>query len=417
MNRAPDDLPRSPTGRIPQWVRDEAAGRVVDPSSWRAGGPSFASRPVVPHRPRRRALATTATLLVGAGVVGAWLTSATWMPPGGPGALLPPGSGIGQALGWGTPEPSADAVALADAAHLSEKGRRLFYDARPEVLGADQFAGRCTEPLGGPDDAVGCYRGDTGSIVVYLPADPRLLGSAVETAAHETLHAAWDRLPPWDRATLARTLEDEVARLPADDALHAQVERSVRGRSENRPTELFAYVGTQVWREGGLDPELEEVYGRFVADRAALVAVHTRSVAVLDTLRAEVEVASQQVLALESVVAQARTRLAADTAQAEAARAEYERVAARHAAMPAEQRARARLSWVWWEGSELPPAPAEETLAAVARLVARDASALRSSEASIVEMEADTAAERSRVEALHADLTGLYAQLDPAGGR
>ncbi len=30
-----DDLPRSPTGRVPQWVIDEAQGRVASPSPWR----------------------------------------------------------------------------------------------------------------------------------------------------------------------------------------------------------------------------------------------------------------------------------------------------------------------------------------------------------------------------------------------
>ena len=32
----PDDLPRSPTGRVPKWVIDEAAGRETTPQPWRA---------------------------------------------------------------------------------------------------------------------------------------------------------------------------------------------------------------------------------------------------------------------------------------------------------------------------------------------------------------------------------------------
>ncbi len=43
----PDDLPRSPTGRIPQWVIDEALGRETDPQPWRAA-------PEGPVRRRRR---------------------------------------------------------------------------------------------------------------------------------------------------------------------------------------------------------------------------------------------------------------------------------------------------------------------------------------------------------------------------
>lgn len=45
-----DDLPRSPSGRVPRWVRDEASGRAVDPAPWRAAAPT----PLVSRRRRPR---------------------------------------------------------------------------------------------------------------------------------------------------------------------------------------------------------------------------------------------------------------------------------------------------------------------------------------------------------------------------
>lgn len=72
-------------------------------------------------------------------------------------------------------------------------------------------------------------------------------------------------------------VEAEVADLDADDLIYEQVEWSTDGSKMARPSELFAYVGTQVWREGGLKPQLEEVYGRFISDRSAMVAVHRDS--------------------------------------------------------------------------------------------------------------------------------------------
>ena len=51
----PDDLPRSPTGRVPQWVIDEAAGRDTAPQPWRA-------EPEGPRARRRR--------------IGWWITAA-----------------------------------------------------------------------------------------------------------------------------------------------------------------------------------------------------------------------------------------------------------------------------------------------------------------------------------------------------
>lgn len=48
-----DDLPRSPTGRVPKWVIDEAAGRRVDPEPWRPPGSAQADLPRVKARRRR----------------------------------------------------------------------------------------------------------------------------------------------------------------------------------------------------------------------------------------------------------------------------------------------------------------------------------------------------------------------------
>ena len=74
----PDDLPRSPSGRVPKWVIEEAAGRAVDPEPWRAPGSPL---PDVkqPRRARRRRrgfwgwmTALVAVALI-AGMVGAYL--------------------------------------------------------------------------------------------------------------------------------------------------------------------------------------------------------------------------------------------------------------------------------------------------------------------------------------------------------
>src|SRR5690606_35096681 len=47
----PTDLPRSPSGRVPQWVLDERAGRPAAPTAWR--GPTATSgRTRAPRRER-----------------------------------------------------------------------------------------------------------------------------------------------------------------------------------------------------------------------------------------------------------------------------------------------------------------------------------------------------------------------------
>ena len=312
------------------------------------------------------------------------------------------------------PAPTADVVALADAAHLSEEGRRLFYATRPQILDAAAFAGRCGDVEVSPETEaggfVGCYRPGADTILVYRPADPRLAGQAVVTAAHETLHAAWTRLTPADRDELTPILDAAASAIPADDDIHTEIAGSVGTHPENRPTELFAYLGTQV---DGLDPRLEQVYARYFTDRAALVAVHTGLRALVDGMATDITTASQALVATESANAQARAQLTADEASRDSYRQMYQAKVDDVAAMSADQRSRLRLSWVWWDGTELPMARADTTLAAAAALLARDDAALPARDATIAAAEASAAAERTRLDGLVADFDALQAQMDP----
>jgi hypothetical protein len=364
----------------------------------------------------RRTRAAVAVVVLGA------LGGSTWLVNGARGLPRAVMSALQPSLSLGhpslaAPAPSAEVVALADAAHLSDEGRALFYGARPEVLDAKAFAGRCaagqeppTLPAG---SAVGCFQQGANSIVVYEPSDPRLHGSVVESAAHETLHAAWARLSTGEQAQLTPLLEAAVASLAVDDPIHEQITGSVGQHPQNRPTELFAYVGTQVWRAGGLAPQLEAVYARFISDRAALVAVHTSWRALLSGMRADIQAASQALATREGTNAQRQAQHTADAASLGYYQQAYQTKAAEVAAMPAYQRELLQLSWVWWDGTKLPMAPAAKTLAAAAALLARDETALPARESAIHADEVTAAAERTRVQGLRTDLQALQEQLDP----
>ena len=405
MTLPPDNVRSSPTGRVPQWVIDEASARSAEPPGSKIVGSA-------PRAARGRGrLPTSVTVSV---VAVAALLGASWLAASVPSLALDRGSALQSRT---APAPSADVVALADEAHLSVEGRTLFYGARPEILNARAFTGRCADGAARPavsaGSAVGCFFEGANSIVLFEPTDPRLHGSVVESAAHETLHAAWAQVSPDDRPRLTTLLESEVAALPVDDPIRGQIDASVGAHPENRPTELFAYVGTQVWRPGGLSAQLEATYARFVSDRAALVAVHTGWRGLLDAMDTEIRTASDALAARDAAIAQRQAQHTADAASVDYYRRAYRTKAAQVAAMPASQRQRLQLSWVWWDGTELPMAPAEQTLAAAAALLARDDAALQAQASAI---DADLAAatqEHARVEGRVADLDALRAQLDP----
>ncbi|WP_129337968.1 hypothetical protein [Cellulomonas endophytica] len=428
MPLPPDDLPRSPTGRVPRWVLDEASGgtapgTVPHPPT---GAPAGAAPR--PARRRRRPLGGLVAGLLVVGGLGAG--AALWLDVADRDEL---GVSVATALADVTdgavdlrpsvPPPSAEVVALADAAHLTDEGRALLYATRPEVLDAAAFAGRCdrlgarpARGLAAPAGAVGCFWEGPDRIVVFRPSDARLGGFVVETTAHELLHAAWAELDDTERARLTPLLEVEVARLPADDPLHDQLAGSVGDEPASRPTELFAYLGTQVQRPGGLGADLEVAWGRVVTDRTALVAVHEAWQAVLTDLGTEVQESGQALVAQEAVTATARAQLVADTAARDAYRTALAEQEAEVAALGAAERSRLLLSWTWWDGTELPQASAEETLALARTLLARDDASLAARGTAVAADEARDAAERARVQALADDLERLHDALDPAAG-
>ncbi|NMM31990.1 MAG: hypothetical protein HHJ10_13370 [Cellulomonas sp.] len=365
-------------------------------------------------------MGTAGAVIVVVALLGAswWLTHGT---PGLPGEVTStlergPAGGFG-APAPAVPPPSAHVVALADAAHFSQEGRRLFYAAQPQILGATAFAGRCASApaaqvlaAGG---AAGCYLAGPDRIVVYEPADPRLRGQAVQTAAHETLHAAWEQLPAADRTRLIPLLEAQVAGLAPTDPLREQLAGSIGSHPENRPTEMFAYLGTQIWRAGGLGPELEQVYARFIIDRQALVAMYTAQVVQLETMSATISAAYQAAAAVGATNARNRAQLDADFASVAYYRHAYDTKAAQVATMTAADRAGLRLSWQWWDGTDLPMAPAKQTLAAAAALLVRDEATLPQRQATVQAAEDAATTERARIQGLVTDLQTLQTQRDP----
>jgi hypothetical protein len=211
--------------------------------------------------------------------------------------------------------PSAAAIAVADRMFLTEEGRAIFYETRPELLTSEQFGDRCGDA--GEQDSenglhvTGCYGGSGGSgrIVVFQPSDPRLDGNVVTTAAHELLHAAYARLGVNEQAEIDSLTDGAVALVAPENPVHEQIASSVGTHPENLGTERFAYLGTQI---PGLDPKLEEFFSRFVADRVALIAVYDAQEQLLTDVSTELDQGYQELAAAEQANANGWAQYYAD---------------------------------------------------------------------------------------------------------
>lgn len=199
--------------------------------------------------------------------------------------------------------PSSVIEGYMDRSTMSDHGRFLFLASQPVVAGTDEFNNVCANHEEG-SGVLGCYTSRDKVITLFDITDPQLDGMEEVVAAHEMLHAAWDRMGVDEQQHLETLLEAEYAKLSDDTEFMARMEIYARTEPGERDNELHSIIGTEV---ADLDPELEEYYDRYFTDRAALVALHEKSSAVFAQLEA-------QTAALVAEIDQLKTEIESDLA-------------------------------------------------------------------------------------------------------
>lgn len=185
------------------------------------------------------------------------------------------------------------------ATSMTDEGKFLFFASNPSVQSNPAFNSTCSnveENFG----VLGCYFPSDKVIYLFDVTDDRLAGIEPVVAAHEMLHAAWDRMPAMERSRLTPLLEAEAARLADDPEFTETLEFYAKTEPGERSNELHSIVGTEVAQ---LSPELEAHYATYFTDRSLVVTLHATSnavftaqqeasqklVAQLDTLRSSID--------------------------------------------------------------------------------------------------------------------------------
>lgn len=162
-----------------------------------------------------------------------------------------------------TPTPQISALAQNSA--LSEYGTTLFYVNDPQLSDREEFANQCK--VREQTIVLGCYTG-TG-IYVFDVQDDRLKGVEEVTAAHETLHAAYDRLSPSERKRIDALTQAAYDKIN-DQELAKRIESYKKTEPTEIPNELHSILGTEVRNVGS---ELEEYYKQYFTDRIKVVTL------------------------------------------------------------------------------------------------------------------------------------------------
>lgn len=167
-------------------------------------------------------------------------------------------------------QPTSAVASLATRADMNDKGRFIFYASQPAVEDSQVFNQDC----GRKEQStaiLGCY--DGRRIYVYNIINAQLDGIKEVTAAHEMLHAAYQRMDATEKKQVDALLEAEYTKLKDNKDLADRVAFYARTEPGERDNELHSVIGTEVV---AISPALEAHYKNYFKDRQATVALHTK---------------------------------------------------------------------------------------------------------------------------------------------
>lgn len=196
--------------------------------------------------------------------------------------------------------PTTGIAAIVERAQFADDGEFYFYASRPSLSDRDEFNQHCTSEEGHAV-ILGCYV--NRQIFVFDIDDERLDGVREVTAAHEMLHAAYDRLSADEREQIGVLLEAELD--SADNALLERLRVYDSLSERDRINELHSIIGTEA---DEISPELETYYARYFENRQVIVDLFHSYESVFRDLREQQELLVGE---LNDLVVQINARTAA----------------------------------------------------------------------------------------------------------
>lgn len=164
--------------------------------------------------------------------------------------------------------PPANVASLAAQDTMTAKAQHLFYINHPQlVTGVSAFRQDCSETE--QTIVLGCYHPIESGIAVYNVKDSRLNGIQQVTAAHEMLHAAYDRLPNSEKQQVDSWLVSYFKNGLHDQRLIDTINAYEKTEPNDVVNEMHSVFGTEA---ANLPNNLENYYRQYFSDRAKVAA-------------------------------------------------------------------------------------------------------------------------------------------------
>ncbi|MBQ6355367.1 hypothetical protein IJJ18_03075 [Candidatus Saccharibacteria bacterium] len=160
---------------------------------------------------------------------------------------------------------SPEITEIADKLQLTSRGRFVFGSTNPAIEDYNEFNAHCNSH-DRDTSMLGCY--GNNKMYIYNVTAEELAGIKESTAAHELMHAVWDRMPESEKAELSGIILDEYNNGEA----HERLQKELKNYDEDEIVdELHSRFATEVKK---LPEKLEEHYAEYFADQDAVVTFY-----------------------------------------------------------------------------------------------------------------------------------------------
>jgi len=190
-------------------------------------------------------------------------------------------------VAWSEPLPD-DVAAIAQTTGMNQAGELIYRASRPAIEDGEDFNQHCAIEGGA---VLGCYY--QGTIYVYSVTDERLAGTVEVTAAHEMLHAAYERLTDAERTLVDALVDQAIALVPEDDPIYVDLALYPANQLAD---EWHSRLATDF---ADLPAELEAHYALYFDDRSKLVELNVAANAAFRELQAQIDALVTEIDALD----------------------------------------------------------------------------------------------------------------------
>ena len=165
-------------------------------------------------------------------------------------------------------EPSADIRTIKERLALTSEASLLFDASHPRLLEARDFNDACGQHSETNSPIIGCYTAQ--NIYIYDVTTTELSGIEETTAAHELLHAVYERMSDTDKAPINTELKKAYDRVKT-----TELEERMAYYEKNQPgeelNELHSILGSEY---ADLSTVLEVHYAKYFTSRKRVLTYH-----------------------------------------------------------------------------------------------------------------------------------------------